>query len=167
MQLNATEKCMKRLFKIKSCLLFVVLLSLQVFGDVYAGQWGLSLGYNNPLGANIGGNLIYFGDPLAFEVGIGSVGGHSNNQSSSAALAGDMDIKVLFGSKFQPYLEFGLALGIGAGVGSGGGLGLGLGSPFVGGGLMYSGQTVFCYGAIDYSFNAKGFYPALGVGVKF
>jgi hypothetical protein len=36
-----------------------------------AGDWGLTVAYNNPAGANIGANLMYLGQVFAFEAGVG------------------------------------------------------------------------------------------------
>lgn len=135
--------------------------------EAQAGSWGLSIGYNNPAGANVGGNFIYLGSKFAFEFGVGAVEGDSDDDSGSASMAGDVDLKLMFGSKWRPYLEAGLAVGIGGGVGDEGGLGLGAGDPFAGAGLMYEGSTFFFYVSGDYKFKAEDFYPAGGLGVKF
>lgn len=133
----------------------------------WAGGWGLSLGYNNPAGANIGGNLIYIGQDFAFEIGVGSVAGRSGENATSGSLSGDIDGKILFGSSLRPYLEAGLGLGFGAGVGTGGGAGAQAGNPFLGAGVLFDGSRIFGYVAGDYTLNTKYFYPVIGLGVKF
>ena len=132
-----------------------------------AGQWGLSIAYNNPAGADIGGNFTYFGSQFAFEIGVGSVGASGNESTKSAGLAGDIDVKMMFSSKWRPYIEAGLGMGLGGAVGKGGGFRIGAGSPFVGVGLLYDGSPMFCYLAADYKFSPQKFYPVVGVGVKF
>jgi hypothetical protein len=104
----------------------------------------------------------------------GGVGGDSQDgdddgdaDSASGGLWGDVDVKILFGSKWRPYLEAGFGMRLGAGVGSGGGVSAGAGSPFVGGGLLYSGSPLLFYVAGDYKITAKDVFPVVGLGVKF
>ena len=56
-----------------------------------------------------------------------------------------------------------MAFGLGAGNSGGG---FAAGSPFVGGGLLYSGVTLLFHVTGDYKINSGTAYPALGIGFK-
>ena len=154
--------------------LFPVLISTLWPRPAKAGDWGLTVAYNNPAGANIGANLLFLGQVFAFEVGVGGVGGDTDDgdgngdkDTASGGLWGDIDLKILFGKTWRPYLEAGFGMALGAGVGSGSGFQAGAGSPFAGGGLMYVGSPLLFYVAGDYKFQSKDMFPVVGVGVKF
>lgn len=142
--------------------------------EAKAGDWGLTVAYNNPAGANIGANLMYLGQVFAFEVGVGGVAGDAEDgnadgdaDTAKGGLWGDVDIKVLFGQKWRPYLEAGFGMALGAGLGKGSGVQAGAGSPFAGGGLMYVGSPLLFYVAGDYTFESQDLFPVVGLGVKF
>ena len=143
-------------------------------GHATAGDWGLTVAYNNPAGANVGANLIYLGQIFAFEVGVGGVGGgtdddngNGDDDSARGGLWGDVDAKIMFGKTWRPYIEAGFGMGLGAGIGGSGGFSAGAGSPFVGVGLMYVGSPLLFYVAGDYKISSKQPFPVVGVGVKF
>jgi hypothetical protein len=141
-----------------------------------ASDWGLTVGYNNPIGATLGGNLIYLGDTFGFEFGVGGLGATSHDGDDkdgkkdddvSAGLWGDVDVKILFGKTWRPYVEAGFGMALGGATENGGGFSAGAGSPFVGGGILYSGSPLLFYAAGDYKVNSKQIFPVVGLGVKF
>jgi|GEM_PF-624120 len=139
-----------------------------------AGNFGLTVAYNNPAGANIGANLIYLGQTFAFEVGVGGLGGtvkdvddDGDKDSTSGGLWGDVDLKVMFAQRWRPYIEAGFGMALSGGAGKSGGLSAGAGSPFAGVGLMFEGSTLLAYVAGDYKFESKDLFPVVGLGVKF
>lgn len=141
-----------------------------------AGEWGMLLGYNNPAGSNLGLNFLYQSSgSLGFEVGVGGLyrtttttttsGAASSTSETSIDTWGDIDLKWLPGAgPWRPYLEGGLAFGLGAGSS---GSGIAAGSPFVGGGLLYSGRTMLFHITADYKINSRYLYPSAGIGFKF
>jgi len=82
-------------WKVQGKLFAAVLLTLMSVPGM-ALDVGLSIAYNNPIGANIGGNFIFAGKSLALEIGIGSVDGSSTDSQKSASLGGDIDLKYFF-----------------------------------------------------------------------
>ena len=143
-------------------------------GQAHAGDWGLTVAYNNPAGANIGANLIYLGQTFAFEAGVGGLGGtvrdkndDGHKDSTSGGLWGDVDLKVMFGQRWRPYIEAGFGMALGVGTGDSGGVSAGAGSPFAGVGILFSGSPLLFYVAGDYKFNTKNLFPVVGIGVKF
>lgn len=136
--------------------------------STHASEWGFSVGYNNPLGARYGLNVISFWQRYAIEFGIGSAGANSGDDSSSAALAGDIDFKILFASSgLIPYAEIGIGVATSGKVGDSSDLSLDAGNPFVGGGLMYKWHTPFIYAGVDYGISTKKVYPLGGLGIRF
>ena len=142
--------------------LLVTLCSVQA--PLARAEWTANVGYHNPVDATIGLNLLYFGKPWAFEVGLGWIDASTDktttkdkNSSSktkttggSVAAAGDVDVKYLFGaSKFRPYVQAGVGVGIGAGAGSSVGLGASAGGLFAGIGLMLGSPGFYGYGSYN------------------
>jgi hypothetical protein len=133
--------------------------------QAYAGQWGMLFGYNNPAGSNLGLNFLYqSAGSLGVELGIGGLYSKSNNDGTAVSTWGDFDIKWFTGAgPWRGFLEGGMAFGLGTGNA---GSGLAAGSPFVGGGLLYSGVTMLFHVTGDYKINSGSVYPALGIGFK-
>ncbi|MEN9827264.1 MAG: hypothetical protein RI953_3009 [Pseudomonadota bacterium] len=131
----------------------------------HAGQWGMLLGINNPAGSNLGLNFLYqSAGSLGFEVGVGGLYGKNNDNGTDVSTWGDFDVKWFPGAgPWRGFLEGGMAFGLGTGSS---GSGLAAGSPFVGGGLLYSGTTMLFHVTGDYEINSRTAYPALGIGFK-
>jgi hypothetical protein len=136
--------------------------------EAQGNKWGASAGYNNPAGSSLGLNIISMGSTFGFEVGVGGLSATSNDKNSNAGLWGDADVKIFFAEKLRPYIEAGFATGLGGQAGDDSGLGLSAGSPFVGGGLLYQGSSLFGYAALDYRLNSKTWVaPVFGLGLQF
>ncbi|NBO37878.1 hypothetical protein EBU99_04765 [bacterium] len=132
----------------------------------FAGEWGALVGLNNPAGSRLGLNFLYQStSSWGFEFGVGGLAASSTDSGRSAATWGDFDFK-WFASPgaWRGYLEGGMAFGLGAGSG---GTGFAAGSPFIGGGLLYSGSRMLFHISGDYKLNERVAYPALGIGFKF
>lgn len=126
-------------------------------------NWSFNLGYNNPPGATVGGNFLYRGSQLGFEIGIGWIDAHASkskdadqkndddddeedNGTVGLALAGDIDMKYFFGrGGVTPYVQGGFGLGMAGAVGDDGGASVGLGGPYAGLGLMAGGNDLYLY----------------------
>ena len=133
-----------------------------------ASGWGASAAYNNPGGTALGVNIIYLGKPFGFEFGVGGVSANSEKKSGTGGLWGDVDVKFFFADKLRPYVEAGFATSLGGKAGEDSGVGFSAGSPFVGGGVLYQGSTMFGYAAADYRWNSKEWVvPVFGLGVQF
>lgn len=132
----------------------------------HGGDWGVMLGHNNPAGSNLGLNFLYQSPGAwGFECGIGGFYGSSSDTTKSVSTWGDVDVKWFPSAGFwRGFLEGGMAFGLGAGTG---GSGLSAGSPFVGGGLLYSGTKMLFHVTADYKINSGSVYPAAGIGFKF
>jgi hypothetical protein len=131
-----------------------------------AGSWGVLAGYNNPAGSRVGLNFLYQGAPWGFEFGVGGLAKttDSTGNKSSAITWGDVDIKYYPSvGLWRPFLEGGMAFALGAGNA---GSGLSAGSPFVGGGILYSGGTVLFHIGGDYKINERVAYPSAGFGFR-
>jgi len=152
--------------RIKNILKISGLLSTLLLPSVaHAGPWGLLLGYNNPAGSNLGLNFLYqSGGPWGFEFGVGGLYGQSTENVKSISTWGDVDVKWFpTAGPWKGYLEGGLAFSLGTGSE---GSGVSAGSPFVGGGLMYSGSSVLFHVTADYKINSRGIYPSAGLGFR-
>ena len=122
--------------------------------------WSVNLGYHNPPGATIGVNFLRFWTNLAFELGVGWLdlssstrtnnSGNGSTGSSSFGIAGDANLKYLFGSGgLRPYIQGGLSVGSVTSVGDNTGVAAGTGGGFFGGGLFLIGQKIYGYGSIN------------------
>lgn len=137
----------------------------------FAGNWGLSVAHNNPAGASVGGNLTYFGQAWAFEIGVGSIGGNlsgnrSQQKQANGSLGGDIDLKYRFLTQFfQPYIEAGFGLGIGGNSKTG--ASANTGSAFAGAGFFLMGSKVYGMIGGDLQFTTESLYGVAGLGVKF
>lgn len=106
--------------------------------------WSWGIGYHNPPNATIGLNFMHLWSNWAFEVGLGyinstesnssnSTNSSSNNKNLNLAIAGDMNLKYLFGSGgFRPYLQGGTYAGVAAQTGNSSGASASLSSGFAG-----------------------------------
>ncbi len=124
------------------------------------------LGYNNPAGSRVGLNFLYQGAPFGFEVGVGDVEETKTDSGAKKGMVvwGDVDIKYYPSTGlWRPFLEGGLTYAVGLG---GDERGIAAGSPFVGGGLLYSGSTVLFHIGADYKINERVTYPAAGFGFR-
>jgi hypothetical protein len=135
---------------------------------VLGSSWGASAGYNNPAGASLGVNILYLGKPFGIEFGVGGVGADSQEKSGTTGLWGDVDLKLFFADKWRPFVEAGFGMQIGLKAGEGSGAGASAGEPFLGGGVLYQGSTLYGYAAADYKWNTKKWIvPVLGLGIQF
>lgn len=152
--------------KYKKLSLASVAALVSLSGGASAGDWGVLIGHNNPAGSNVGLNFLYQSAGVwGFEAGVGGIYGQSGNSSRFVATWGDVDLKWFAGHGFwRPFLEGGMAVALGTGTGGGG---IAAGSPFVGGGLLYSGTSMLFHITADYKINSGAFYPAAGIGFKF
>ncbi|MBX3019971.1 MAG: hypothetical protein KF767_18940 [Bdellovibrionaceae bacterium] len=108
-------------------------------------DWTWNIGYHNPAGAEVGLNLLHFWNNWAFEIGAG----YFNAQDSKVTIAGDLDMKYLFGSGwFRPYLMGGVGYGTGALFEEGGGVSAGAGGGFLGGGVFLKGRPFYFYAGV-------------------
>jgi len=153
--------------------IFAALLLLSPNAALAQG-WSLNLAYNNPPGASLGANVLYFWQNVGLEVGLGWVhlesvntgGSTSDDDTATFALLGDINLKYFFGAgNVRPYVQGGFGLGISGGVGRVTGFGAGIGSPFFGGGLMLGSRDLYFYGS--YNHRAGGYFPQFGVGFGF
>jgi hypothetical protein len=122
-----------------------------------AKGWGVGVGYHNPVGADLGVSFLYAGQSFAFETAIGALdlqGDDDGESGAGLALAGDVDLKILFGSQIRPYVEVGVGFGLGAGS-DGGGVSVGQGGGFAGGGVFMPGNSVYGLVGGDYIFASK------------
>lgn len=107
-----------------------------------AADWTLNIGYHNPVGSEVGVNLLHFWNKWAFEIGAG----YFNAKDSKVTIAGDLDFKYLFGSSWvRPYLMAGVGYGTGALFEDGGGVSAGAGGGFIGGGIFLKGRPFYVY----------------------
>lgn len=126
-----------------------------------ASGWRVSAAYNNPVGADLGVNVMHLWSNFAFEVGVGHIGGGKGN----GGVSGDLDFKYLFGSSgWRPYLEAGLGYGLSGGDD---GVSFGAGGPFGGGGFYYDGSKWVFNVGVDYMINSENMvFPVVGIGLK-
>jgi hypothetical protein len=131
-----------------------------------ASPWGILLGYNNPAGSNLGLNFLYqSGGSWGFEFGVGGLYSSASDTNKSLSTWGDIDVKWFpSGGLWKGYLEGGLSVSLG--TSSATGSGLAAGSPFVGGGIMHSGQSLIFHLTADYKINSRTVYPSAGLGFK-
>jgi hypothetical protein len=116
----------------------------------------------------LGVNVIALGSTFGFEFGVGGISADSDKKNGRGGLWGDVDAKFFFAEKLRPYVEAGFATGLGGQAGDDSGVGVSAGSPFVGGGLLYQGSTIFGYAAADYRWNSKDWIvPVFGLGFQF
>jgi hypothetical protein len=143
-----------------------IVLALLPSSAALAGPWGILLGYNNPAGSNLGLNFLYqSGGAWGFEFGVGGLYSSASENSKSLSTWGDVDVKWFPSSGlWKGYLEGGLSVSLG--TSSTLGSGVAAGSPFVGGGLMYSGASVLFHVTADYKINSQTVYPSAGLGFR-
>lgn len=106
--------------------------------------WSWGVGYHNPPNATIGLNFMHLWSNWAFELGIGYVNSTESSNSSDSkskdvnlALAGDLNLKYLFGSgAFRPYLQGGTYAGLAAQSGKSSGASASLNNGFAGAGFF-------------------------------
>lgn len=155
-------------------------------GAIFSGSqmaradWTANIGYHNPVIATYGLNLLYFGQSIGFEVGLGwidvksetskdsssdsSTDSSSKKTNTSLHLAGDLDLKYFFTSgKVRPYVQGGVAYGIGASTNNGASAGTGGG--FAGLGLLFGGPPLYAYAAYNFDSSRDGFVQ-VGLGTS-
>lgn len=139
---------------------------LLFFSPMSHAGWSGSIGYHNPPGATLGVNLMHLWSRWAFEVGLGYARIGNDNNNDSTILAGDLNLKYLFGGRgFRPYAQFGTGYGFGTGQ-DGDGVGIGIGDSFFGGlGFFAMGRDVYGYASVNIG-HGDGFLQ-VGVGVPF
>lgn len=108
--------------------------------------WSWGVGYHNPPNATIGLNFMHLWSNWAFEAGLGYINSTESNNSSASnsnsknvnlALAGDINLKYLFGSgSFRPYLQGGTYAGMAAQAGNSSGASASLSNGFAGAGFF-------------------------------
>jgi hypothetical protein len=153
-------------FKKKALKLLAFCLAAGFSAEAAAGPWGVLLGYNNPAGSNLGVNFLYdSGSTWGFEVGVGGLYSTATESTKSLSTWGDADIKWFpSAGLWKGYLEGGLSISLGSSTTAGSGVGVG--SPFVGGGIMHSGQSVIFHLTADYKINSRTVFPSAGIGFK-
>jgi hypothetical protein len=109
--------------------------------------WGVGVGYHNPVPADLGVSFLYLGDIWAFEAALGAIGVGTGEDDSGVSFGGDIDLKLVVGSKLKLYVQGGLQTGFGA---SGDGAGLSFGGPFAGAGIMLLGSRLYGQGGADF-----------------
>lgn len=134
--------------KIMIGLLLSVLMLLPSSIALASAGWSWGIGYHNPPNATIGLNFMHLWSNWAFELGIGYINSTESNNSSDSnsdsnsknvnlALAGDLNLKYLFGSgTFRPYLQGGTYAGMAAQTGKSSGASASLNNGFAGAGFF-------------------------------
>ena len=125
-------------------ILFGVLMLLPSSFALASSGWSWGVGYHNPPNATIGLNFMHLWSNWAFEVGIGYINSTDNENSSDSdsknlnlSLAGDINLKYLFGSgAFRPYLQGGTYAGMAAKAGNSSGASASLNNGFAGAGFF-------------------------------
>ncbi len=160
---------MSRLSSIFAAKIVIALLLGVSSQQAMAAGWSWSLGYNNPPGATVGLNFMHLWSNWAFEVGIGAVqvkdenSTTNNEDAKTLQVAGDVDLKYLFGSGwFRPYLQGGMGAGIGVKSGDETSAGAGIGGGYFGGGIFMIGNPFYLYA----SYNSPSF-AQVGIGFGF
>lgn len=129
----------------------------------FANGWSLNLGYNNPPGASVGLNFMYLWQKWAFEIGAGSAKVKDSNNTDVSVLAGDIDLKYLFGSGgFRPYLQAGTFYNTNTGNNNAS-VSVG-GSSYMGVGFFGMGNSV--YGYTSYNVGGGTGYFQIGIGFE-
>lgn len=164
------------LTKIKAKQVLVIFSLLVVFTSLpnsfaFARGWSWGVGYHNPPNATIGLNFMHLWNQWAFEFGLGYINStekESSNSSSNSndvnlSVAGDLNLKYLFGSgRFRPYVQGGTYAGVAAQTGNSSGANASLSSGFAGAGFFILGSSFDFY--ISYVTAGKG---SLQLGFNF
>ncbi len=160
-------------------LLIVSFFTTLIFSSRIArADWTLNIGYHNPNYSNLGVNFLYWGSQWNFELGIGWVdadaqkaedadnnGTNEKDNSVSAAVAGDLDLKYRFMTgTFSPYVQAGFGASTYAKVGDDSGADANLGGPFVGGGFFIGKQSFHVYVAGNYLLESEDTEVQGGIG---
>lgn len=141
----------------------LLLLTLLPISSYATSGWSVSLGYNNPPGAQIGANFMYEWTQWAFELGVGNVQTNttdsSGNKTNQVTIAGDIDFKYLMSSGgFRPYFQVGTGYGVSTGIGIGG-------SAYGGVGFFGMGSKWYGYGSYNFASGGGGGFFQAGIGM--
>lgn len=139
-----------------------------------ASGWSWGFGYHNPPNATLGLNFMHLWSQWAFELGLGYVNSSENDSSNdtnsssnqkniNVSIAGDLNLKYLFGSgSFRPYIQGGSYAGVSAQGGNQTGANASLNGGFLGLGFFIMSSSVDFY--ISYITAGKG---SLQLGLNF
>lgn len=145
---------------VRNVFIAVALMTIIPLSKSLAGSsgWSWGIGYHNPPNATLGLNFMYLWTNWAFEVGLGYINSTESSSSSSSSsssnnnndvnlsVAGDINLKYLFGSgTFRPYLQGGSYAGVAAHSGSGSNVGASVGGGFAGLGFYLMGGSFDFY----------------------
>ena len=134
--------------------------------------WSFNIANNNPPGATIGLNFMYLWSKVAFEIGVGSakVNDTSNNSAQVNLLAGQLDLKYLFGSGgFRPYAQIGTGYSTSSSSSnSNTTAGLSAGGSLYGGiGFFGLGNSVYGYASINIgNAGSNSTFTQFGIGFE-
>jgi hypothetical protein len=142
-------------------------------------ETSVNVGWHNPPGSDFGLNLMFAGNNLALELGVGTARGgtydtdkNNNNKKDddddTAALStvGDIDLKYLFsGGSVRPYIQGGFGLALAGSAGKSTGASASTGDGFAGAGVFFKGSSVLGYIAI-YAWDLDNIRPQAGIGIK-
>lgn len=150
---------------------FLALCFFMLTSGVAKANWSLNIGYQNPVVATWGLNLLYLGNQFGFEAGVGwvdvdgQVADDDEEDRASVRVAGDVDLKYFFNSGgARAFIQGGFGVGFGAAAGDGGGAGAGTGGGFAGIGLLVGSPSVYAYGSLNLNGSQDSFFQA-GLGV--
>lgn len=123
-----------------------------------AAAWSISGGYNNPVQALVGANILHTWTTWAFEAGLG----YARPDSGGLQFAGDMDFKYMFmGGSFRPFLQLGTGWAFSTNL-ENNNFGFGSDNIFSGVGFFVFGSGVYTYAS--YNTGPPGLFLQAGLG---
>lgn len=144
------------------CAGFVAVL---LIGRTANAQLSLNIGYQNPVEANFGANILYTWTDWAAELGVGFLGSGKNNADKSALrIGGDLDLKYMFlGGSLRPFLQSGMYWDFSSTLSDND---LNFGNKFfAGAGFFVFGSGVYSYAS--YNTGPPGWFLQAGLGFNF